>query len=107
MIAHEVAHAVAARSFMIEQPSSVAQEYIAYVTHLATLPADRRQRILSRFPGDEFRPDFASNLMLLLMDPGRFAARAYRHFMQPENGSAFFWRVLAGEVLSGDVEVTR
>ncbi len=107
VIAHEVAHAVAACNFAVAQPSSVAQEYIAYVTQLATLPADRRKDILSRFPGGDFRPDAASNAMLLRVDPGRFAARAYRHFVQPENGAAFLRRVISGGALTRDVDVTR
>ncbi len=102
VVAHEVAHAVAALNFAVEQPSSVAQEYIAYVTQLATLPTNRREDILARFSDEPLRPGAAVNKLLLAMDPGRFAVRAYRHFVNPGNGAAFLQRVLTGAALAGD-----
>jgi hypothetical protein len=105
VIGHEVAHAVAAQNFGMSQPSLLAQEYIAHVTQLAILPPDVREKILVRFPGGGLRPAAASNLMLLAMDPGRFAALAYRHYSQPGNGVAFFQRVLSGNVLRTDIDV--
>lgn len=105
VIGHEVAHAVAAHNFTVDRPSLVAQEYIAYVTQLAVLPADVRVKILGRFPSDILSPDAASNLMLLAVDPGRFAAVAYRHYVHPGNGAPFIHRVLSGDVLASDVDV--
>ncbi|MDH3639312.1 MAG: hypothetical protein OES09_12745 [Gammaproteobacteria bacterium] len=65
------------------------------------------RRILSRFPDDEFHPDFASNRMLLLVDPGRFAARAYRHFVRPENRETFLQSVIAGDALGANGGIIR
>lgn len=102
LIAHEVAHAAAARNFTAAKPALAAQEYIAYVTQLAILSPDTRERILARYPGTGFETTAQINSTVFLMEPNFFAVQAYRHFLKPENGAAFIRRLLAGELSPDD-----
>ena len=54
LVAHEVAHAIANRNFLTEDPPLAAHEYIACVTQLATMPPGHRARVLTRFSGNGF-----------------------------------------------------
>jgi hypothetical protein len=99
LVAHEVAHHIAAANFKVEKPAVAAHEYIAYVTMFATMAPYQRDRILERFPGDGFDTERPFNLTLYLMAPHFFGAQAYRHFMRLEDGRAFLERVLSGSVL--------
>jgi hypothetical protein len=99
LVAHEVAHHIAATNFKVAKPAVVAHEYIAYVTMLATMAPDQRDRILERFPGDGFDIERPFNLTLYMVAPHFFGAQAYRHFMQLEDGQAFLQKVLSGTVL--------
>jgi len=96
VVAHEVAHAIASRNFKMANPSWVAQEYIAYVTQLAVLPAERRDAILKRSRASAFVNSGDINPYVLLLSPEVFAVKAYRHFVQPENGAAFLRGLLDG-----------
>lgn len=100
LVAHEVAHHIAAANFSIDRPTVVAQEYIAYVTMFATMEPDARARLLERFPGTGFTAERQISLTYYELNPNGFGAQAYRHFMQPGNGAAFLARVLAGLALS-------
>jgi hypothetical protein len=100
LVAHEVGHHVAAANFRMARPTTVAHEYIAYVTMLATMDKEARERILARFPGEGFESAREIGLTLYLMDPTRFGAHAYRHFMRPENGASFIGQVLSGRALA-------
>lgn len=102
VVAHEVAHAVAGHNFTAAEPGLLAQEYVAYVTQLAVMPAALRTRILAQFPGTGFESEAQIELAVLLMDPNRFAAEAYRHFGKPENGTAFLRKLLEGKALAKD-----
>ena len=99
LVAHEVAHAVAACNFKVAKPSIQAQEYIAYVTMLATMPPALRERMLSQFPGQAFQGDWQMNSTVYLMDPTRFGVLAYRHFLNAGNGRDYLHAILAGRVL--------
>jgi hypothetical protein len=99
LVAHEVAHHIAAANFKVEKPAVAAHEYIAYVTMFATMAPYQRDRILERFPGDGFDTERPFNLTLYMMAPHFFGAQAYRHFMRLEDGRAFLERVLSGSVL--------
>jgi hypothetical protein len=100
LVAHEVAHHFAAANFRTPAPTSVAHEYIAYVTMLATMEQEARERILRQFPGKGFESAREIGLTIYLMDPTRFGAYAYRHFLRPENGASFIERVLSGRALT-------
>ena len=103
MVAHEVAHAIAARNFAFPGPRIEAHEYIAYVTMLGTMPRNYRDLLLARFPGEGFATEMEINSTIYLFDPPRFGVQAYRHFLREENGRAFVRRILAGQALiTGD-----
>ncbi len=99
LVAHEVAHAVAACNFQLEKPSIPAYEYVGYVTMLATMAPALRERVLANFPGTGFDNDLQMNSTVYQFDPMRFGAEAYRHFMKPGNGREYLHRVLAGKAL--------
>ena len=102
LLTHEVAHAVAAANFSVPKPGMLAHEYLAYVTMLATMPLRQRERMLGRFPGQGFDSPDQMSATFYLIDPFRFGAEAYRHFLKPGNGKAFIKEVLSGRVLIGE-----
>jgi len=99
VLSHEIAHAVADANFLVDKPSRLAHEYIAYITQLSTMPAGMRQQVLERFPGNGFSNADEMSVDYYLLDPTRFGVQAYRHFMKPGNGKAFVGKLLAGKVL--------
>ena len=99
LVAHEVAHAIGARNFKVTQPSLQAKEYIAYVTQLATMLPELRERVLSQFPGQGFEGDWQMSTTIYLLDPMRFGAQAYRHFLKRGNGGSYLHSILAGKVM--------
>ena len=102
LVAHEVAHHIAAANFKVEKPPLVAHEYIAYVTMLATMAPDQRDCILQHFPADGFDTERGLNLTLYTMAPHFFGVQAYRHFMRLEDRQAFLERVLSGSALADE-----
>ena len=102
LVAHEVAHHIAAANFKVEKPPVVAHEYIAYVTMFATMAPYQRDRILEHFPVDGFASERAFNVTLYMMAPQFFGAQAYRHFVQLEDGQAFLAKVLSGSALADE-----
>lgn len=99
LVAHEVAHQIAAANFKNRKPAVAAQEYIAYVTMFATMMPEQRDDILARFPGDAWDNDRGFNLTLYMIAPNFFGAQAYRHFMRLGDRQAFLERVLSGNAL--------
>jgi len=100
LVAHEVGHHIAAANFRMAEPTIVAHEYIAYVTMFSTMEREARERILAQFPGEGFESAREIGLTIYLMDPTRFGAHAYRHFMRPGNGASFLEQVLSGRALA-------
>jgi len=99
LIAHEVAHSVAACNFKLARPSIPAYEYVAYVTMLSTMASATRERVLANCPGTGFDTDLQMNSVIYQFDRTRFGAEAYRHFMKPLHGRDYLHRVLAGTAL--------
>jgi hypothetical protein len=97
LVAHEVAHAVAAANFEITNPAIQAHEYIAYVTMFATMAPALRERLLVRYPGEGYEDDGQMSSTILLFDPMRFGVQAYRHYLK--SGSAYLHAVVAGRAL--------
>ena len=98
-----MAHVIAANNFSIPAPRIEAQEYIAYVTMLATMAPSYRELLLAQYPGRGFATEMGINTIVYLFDPLRFGIRAYRHFLKAENGKAFVQRILTGQALvAGD-----
>lgn len=102
LVAHEVAHRIVAANVGQLRLGAVADEYIAYVTMYATMPEPRRQEVLKQIPGDGFASELQINLTMYLIDPVRFGAQAYRHYLKPGIGRSFLASVLNGQVLVGD-----
>ena len=100
LVAHEVGHHVAAANFRTPRPTIVALEYIAYVTMMATMETEARERILQQFAGQGFESVREISLTVYLIDPTRFGAQAYRHFQRPGNGASFVQQVLSGRALA-------
>lgn len=99
LAAHEAAHAVAACNFRIANPTIQAKEYLAYVAMFSSMSPELRARALgaTRTVGfdslDRFTP------LLVLFDPMRFGAEAYRHFSADADPTALIQGVLAGRLL--------
>ena len=100
LVAHEVGHHVAAANFRTPRPTIVALEYIAYVTMMATMETEARERILRQFAGQGFESVREISLTVYLIDPTRFGAQAYRHFQRPGNGASFVQQILSGRALA-------
>ena len=100
LVAHEVAHVVAAHNFQVPRPTVQAHEYIAYVTTFATLNATQREVVLRRIPGDGFETAQQMNTTIYLCDPMRFGAEAYRHFVNKGIDADYFRSILSGHMLT-------
>jgi Family of unknown function (DUF6639) len=100
LVAHEVAHSIAANNFTLASPAVQAHEYIAYVTMFATMSPALRDRVLSKYPGNGFEDDAQMNATIYLFDPMRFGVQAYRHFLKQTSGREYLQAVLAGNALA-------
>ena len=85
--------------FAMARPSIQAQEYLAYVVTFATMPPELRDQVLVALPGDGFADETRITELYYFFHPMSFGAQAYRHFLRPGNGVAFFLEVLAGNAL--------
>lgn len=94
-IVHEAAHAIAHPNF-VRRPNVAAQEYIAYTAQFAAMPEPLRNSILQNIPTEGFEQPKEIGDQLLMLDPGRFAVKSWLHFIRPENGPAFYQRLLTG-----------
>jgi hypothetical protein len=99
LVAHEVAHAVAAHNFKTSRPSIQAKEYIAYVAMLSTMAPGAREKVLWRFPGEGFEGEWQMDVAIYLSDPMRFGVRAYRHFLKQRDGREYLNAILYGTIL--------
>jgi hypothetical protein len=99
LVVHEVAHRIVSANAGREPLSAVAQEYFAYVTMFATMPAAQREQVLQKIPGNGFDATVEIDMTIYLIDPIQFGAQAYRHFLKPGNGRVFLRRVLDRQVL--------
>lgn len=96
---HEVAHALGACNFKVRAPSIQAKEYIAYVTMFSTMVPAQRDLALLQVPGQGFEGDWQMTSTIYMLDPVRFGAQAYRHFLKPGNGRDYLHAILAGKVM--------
>jgi hypothetical protein len=56
-----------------------------------------RRRILGRIDNEGFGADAEIGELFLALAPEVFAVKAYRHFLRPGHGTAFYRRVLSGD----------
>lgn len=101
VIAHEVAHAIVACHAGDGRLSFAAQEYLAYVAMIATMPEDHRRELLALHPGSGFDDVVQINEFVYAFNPGRFAAESYRHWMRQPDPRAYLRRVIEGGVIQG------
>lgn len=94
-LVHEVAHAVAHPNFTA-RPTLASMEYIAYTVQIATMPEPLRRQVLAGVDTEAFGRPAEIGDQLLMFDPARFAVKSYLHFIRPENGAAFYRRLLSG-----------
>jgi len=97
-VAHEVAHAVAATSFRIENPTMATQEYIAAIVQFGSMENDLRSAIFSQFEGEGYDDPSDISLILYYFNPIGFGVECYRHFRKPENGQLFIQDLLSGKI---------
>lgn len=101
-LTHEVAHVVAAANFTAPKPSTLAQEYVANVTMVSTMSPRQRERLLEQLPGRGFDSADQMSTTYYQIDPARFSAEVYRHFIKPGNGKVFLQNVLSGMALNNE-----
>jgi hypothetical protein len=102
LIVHELAHAIARHNAEGRRLSVAAQEYIAYVTQLATLPAPHRRVLLARSHYGAFEHPGAITSLYFYLDPDAFAVKSYLHFRALEHPAGFVRGLVAGTVPLGD-----
>ena len=99
LVTHELAHALFAQSAQSGRtPAFVDQEYVAYAMQMASLEEAARARLLKAHPGPQTVDGLELNGIVALAAPTLFAAKAWRHFAQAENGCAFVGRLVRGEI---------
>lgn len=101
-LVHELAHALIHQT-LDGQSGSVAQnEYVAYAMQLASIPPETREALIAPYRKSEGVSLEELNGFILGFAPDRFAARAWLHFSEPQNGCDFVSRILEGTVLFGE-----
>jgi hypothetical protein len=103
LVTHEVAHAIVRSDPRGGTLGLVAHEYIAYVAMYETMPPGRRSQVLAQIPGHGFESELHINSFVYAVDPVRFGAQAYRHYLKPGIGRSFLASLLNGQVVL-DVE---
>lgn len=98
VVVHEIAHAIADQNFAIPNPSLVAQEYLAYVAQLSTMPLPLRAKILSRFDQVPYQAVDEMSPVYYAMAPSCFGVKAYRHFIGLPDPGAFIQGLLSGAI---------
>jgi hypothetical protein len=101
LIAHEVAHAIASSHAGEARLNFVAQEYLAYVAMIATMPENHRRELLALHPGTGFDDPKQINEFVYGFSPGHFAVESYRHWRRQPDPAAFLRRVLDGREIEG------
>jgi hypothetical protein len=98
--AHEVAHAMLLGSSGAHRLGMVAHEYVAYVAMFDSLPPAHRARLLALHPSAQLDTEGVQPALLLMLDPMRFGAAAYRHFEREPDPAGFLGDVLSGRALA-------
>jgi hypothetical protein len=96
---HEVAHAMVACNAPSGRLPLAAHEYVAYVAMFATMDPGMRQRILGHFPGRGLANSLQIQLFVYLVDPLKFAADAWRHYLRQPDQAAWLRDLAAGRVI--------
>ncbi|NJO56648.1 MAG: hypothetical protein HC834_10310 [Rhodospirillales bacterium] len=81
-VVHEVAHAIVAHNAGSNQPPRLTHEYIAYVSQLATMPADLKERILARSNATLPAALQETTETCGEIPTDTFALKSYQHFLR-------------------------
>ncbi|AHM03800.1 hypothetical protein roselon_01415 [Roseibacterium elongatum DSM 19469] len=97
LLSHELTHALIEQNSADREVPLIDHEYIANALELELMDPAWRQTILDHAMLD--RPsDSRIDIWIYRMSPRRFAANAWLHFRQADNGCALIGRLLSGEV---------
>lgn len=88
-IAHEIAHAVFHHHSLNMSPGAAPQEYLAHAVQLASLPKERRDRIIARVDVTSWESGDAISDIYMAIEPAGFAVKSYLHLTTTENQRAF------------------
>ncbi len=88
-IAHEIAHAVMQHNLLTELISPAPQEYLAHAAQLASMPEERRVRVLEHAGVGPWEPGDAISDIYMAMQPARFAVKSYLHLTSLREPEAF------------------
>jgi hypothetical protein len=98
VVVHEIAHAIADQNFTMPNPSLVAQEYLAYVAQLSTMPSPLRERVLGGFDLAPYESIDEMSPVYYQLAPTCFGVKAYRHFLGLPDQTAFLHGLLSGRL---------
>lgn len=93
LVVHEIAHAVASMHGS-DGMGLAAQEYIAFALQIASLPAAERERIVAQAGVAGFGSLGEVSEIYLLLDPQRFAVKAYLQFAASADPAALLQHLL-------------
>jgi hypothetical protein len=92
---HELAHAAAENRLRDTGSHYTASEYIAAVTQLETLSVPLQAQLRENYRGLEgFAAASEISMTYFLLDPARFAVKAWLHYRLPGNGGRFLQQLL-------------
>lgn len=93
-VIHELAHAASQKKFVPGVSICTANEYIAAVVQISTLPSGERKTIMRNYPevaGFDKKEEIT--MAYYMLDPSKFMLNSYLHYSKPENGLKFIRRL--------------
>jgi hypothetical protein len=107
IIVHEMTHAMVSSLKRGPKLPRAAHEYLASVVQIQSMEPEDRKRFLGETRREVVNDIRHFNEIFYYLRPDEFAALAFEHFGQPENGCAFIQRVLRREVEFPDLSGIR
>lgn len=96
-IAHEIAHAVFHHHSLNMSPGPAPQEYLAHAVQLASLPKEKRDKIIARMDVASWEPGDAISDIYMAIEPTGFAVKSYLHLTTTDNQRAFIDTLLTSK----------
>lgn len=88
-IAHEIAHAVFHHHSLNMSPGPAPQEYLAHAVQLASLPKEKRDKIIARMNVAPWESGDAISDIYMAIEPTGFAVKSYLHLTNIDNQRVF------------------